>query len=67
MSFTPTRPMDCSKIMMDRMINEFNRAVPGFGNEPSFFVGTTEVDPTALIPGQPYSVYPMMTRNAGTL
>jgi hypothetical protein len=50
--------MDCSKITMDRMIHEFNRAVPGFGNEPRFFVGTVETDPTALIPGQPYSVYP---------
>jgi hypothetical protein len=43
---------------LNLMINEFNKAVPGFGNEPRFFVGTTEVDPTALVPGQPYSVYP---------
>jgi hypothetical protein len=50
--------MDCSNITMDRMIAEFNRTVPGFGNEPRFFVGTTEVDPTDLVPGQPYSVYP---------
>jgi hypothetical protein len=50
--------MDCSKITMDRMMQEFNRAVPGFGNEARFFVGTEEADPTALIPGQPYSVYP---------
>jgi hypothetical protein len=57
-SFTPTKKMDCSKVPMDRMIQEFNRAVPGFGNEPRFFVGTVETDPTALIPGQPYSVYP---------
>jgi ribonuclease HI len=57
-SFTPTRLMDCSKTTMDRMIAEFNRAVPGFGNEPRFFVGTTEVDPTELAPGTPYSVYP---------
>jgi hypothetical protein len=40
------------------MIAEFNRAVPGFGNEPRFFVGTEEVDPTELIPGQAYSIYP---------
>jgi hypothetical protein len=40
------------------MIAEFNRAVPGFGNEPLFYVGTTEVDPAALVPGQAYSVYP---------
>jgi hypothetical protein len=40
------------------MISEFNMAVPGFGNEARFFVGTTELDPTALVPGQPYSVYP---------
>jgi hypothetical protein len=57
-SFTPARPMDCSKYTMDRMISEFNRAVPGLGNEPRFFVGTTEIDPTVPIPGQPYSVYP---------
>jgi hypothetical protein len=40
------------------MIQEFNRAVPGFGDSPRFFVGTEETDPTALIPGQPYSVHP---------
>jgi ribonuclease HI len=57
-SFTSSRPIDCSKISMDRMISEFNKAVPGFRNEPRFFVATTEIDPTALIPGQPYSVYP---------
>jgi hypothetical protein len=39
------------------MIREFNRAVPGFGNEARFFVGTEETDPASLIPGQPYSVY----------
>jgi hypothetical protein len=38
--------------------HEFDRAVPGFGNEAQFFVGLVETDPTALIPGQPYSVYP---------
>jgi hypothetical protein len=43
---------------MDRMLQEFNRAVPGFGNEARFFVGLEETDPTQLIPGQPYSVYP---------
>jgi hypothetical protein len=57
-SFIPTMKMDCSKITMDRMLQEFNRAVPGFGNEARFFVGLEETDPTALIPGQPYSVYP---------
>jgi hypothetical protein len=50
--------MDCSEIPMNRMIEEFNRAVPGFGNEPRLFVGGTEVDPKALVPGQAYSVYP---------
>jgi hypothetical protein len=43
---------------LNALIDEFNRAVPGFGDEPRFFVGTTEIDPTALVPGQPYSVYP---------
>jgi hypothetical protein len=43
---------------MDRMLQEFNKAVPGFGNEARFFVGLEETDPTDLIPGQPYSVYP---------
>jgi ribonuclease HI len=57
-SFTPTRLIDSSRTTLDMMIAEFNRAVPGFGNEPHFFVGTTKVDPTALIPGQPYSIYP---------
>jgi hypothetical protein len=61
-SFTPTKKMDCSKVTMDRMIQEFNRAVPGFGDSPRFFVGTVETDPTALIPGQPYSVYPKSFR-----
>jgi ribonuclease HI len=61
-SFTPTRPMDCSKIPMSRMISEFNRAVRGFGDAPRFFIGTTEVDPTALVPGQPYSVYPKVIK-----
>jgi hypothetical protein len=44
------------------MISEFNTAVPGFGNEARFFVGTTEIDPTALVPGPPYSVYPKKIR-----
>jgi hypothetical protein len=44
------------------MIQEFNRTVPGFGDSPRFFVGTVETDPTALIPGQPYSVYPRKFR-----
>jgi ribonuclease HI len=57
-SFTPTKKMDCSKIEMFRMIQEFNRAVPGFGDNPRFFVGLEETDASALIPGQPYSVYP---------
>jgi hypothetical protein len=43
---------------MDRMLQEFNRAVLGFGNEARFFVGVEETDPTQVIPGQPYSVYP---------
>jgi hypothetical protein len=40
------------------MIAEFNRAVPDFGTQPRFFVGMNEVDPTELVPGQAYSVYP---------
>jgi hypothetical protein len=57
-SFTPTRIIDSSKTTLSALIAEFNKAVPGFGDEPRFFVGTTEIDPTALVPGQPYSVYP---------
>jgi hypothetical protein len=57
-SFTPTQLIDSSKMTLNALIAEFNRAVPGFGDDPRFFVGTTEIDPTALIPGQPYSVYP---------
>jgi ribonuclease HI len=57
-SFTPTRAIDSTKVTMDQMLAEFNRAVPGFGDSPRFFVGTTEVDPSELLPGQAYSVYP---------
>jgi ribonuclease HI len=57
-TFTPTQFIDCSKITMSRMLQEFNRAVTGFGDEACFFVGLEETDPTQLIPGQPYSVYP---------
>jgi ribonuclease HI len=42
--FTPTMKMDCSKVSIDRMIQEFNRAVSGFGNEVRFFVGIEETD-----------------------
>jgi nucleoside 2-deoxyribosyltransferase len=57
-SFTPTNLIDSSKMTLNALIDEFNRDVPGFGDEPRFFVGTTEIDPTALVPGQPYSIYP---------
>jgi hypothetical protein len=57
-SFTPTRLIASSRTTVSMMIAEFDEAVPGFGDEPRFFVGTTEVDPTELVPGQPYSVYP---------
>jgi hypothetical protein len=38
-TFIPTMYMDCSKVTMNRMLQEFNRAVPRFGNEARFFVG----------------------------
>jgi hypothetical protein len=50
--------MDSSKVTMNLMIAEFNRAVPGIGNEVRFYVGTAEVEAALLVPGQPYSVYP---------
>jgi hypothetical protein len=56
--FVSTRPIDCAKVSMDRMIAELNQAVPGLGNEVRFFVGTIEIDSTALVSGTPYSVYP---------
>jgi ribonuclease HI len=57
-SFVSTRLIDSSKMTMDALIAEFNRAVPDFGNQPRFFVGLNEVDPTEIRPGQAYSVYP---------
>jgi hypothetical protein len=57
-SFVSTKRIDSSKMTMDMLVVEFNRAVPGFGDQARFFVGLNEVDPTEIRPGQAYSVYP---------
>jgi hypothetical protein len=56
---SPSKPIDISKVTMDLMLAEFNRAVPGIGNQVRFFVNSTEVTISDLVPGQPYSVFPM--------
>jgi hypothetical protein len=50
--------MDISKITMDLMLAEFNRAVPGLGSEVRFFVLHAEVPAADLVPGLPHSVFP---------
>jgi hypothetical protein len=44
---------------MDLMLAEFNRAFLGIGSQVRFFVSPTEVTVSDLVPGQPYSVFPM--------
>jgi hypothetical protein len=65
LSFTPTRPIDVSKISEELLLNEFNRAAPGIGREVSCFIADQEVEFMLLQPGQPYLVFPKKFKRSG--
>jgi hypothetical protein len=64
-SFTPTEAIDIHALDEDQWLDEFNLAVPGIGRDVRYFVADQEVEPIALVPGQPYSVYPKQFRRSG--
>jgi hypothetical protein len=65
LGFTPTESIDIHALDEDQWLDEFNRVVPGIGREVRYFVPDQEVEPLALVPGQPYSVYPKQFRRSG--